>query len=444
MKRMTVLVVAVAWCAAYRPASAWAQGAPASPGPAGQAKAGKANAVREFKADWAVATVACSPDGKLIAIANGGPSLVLQTDGTSRLAGDWRATAQVIDAMTGKMLALLKLTNADEDAVLAATPRVSHVEVTALAFTPDGSQLAVGTSTGQIKLFDAHRGKLLRSLDDVKAKLLDKESTEEWKALSRAMGSVASLAFSPDGKLLASCGDSFVDFSRVFNSRGQLGERTTGPGRIKVWDVNTGVLKHDLVGHSHARAVAYSPDGKLLASAGTWTTEDESGAGVILWDAQASKDVRRVAIKANGTARSLVFSPDGKQLAVCSPGFGNDKSNEEANGNVTVADVASGAVTWTKKMAGLSKAVGILPNDSSVIMLCDGGLWFRDLQTGEIEMIVHPGQGQGKGARWDDLAVAKRGHMQVMGGVNADRKGTVYVLDPDREGDEPVQAKPGL
>ncbi|MGD0899264.1 MAG: hypothetical protein ABR915_15615, partial [Thermoguttaceae bacterium] len=248
-----------------------------------------------------VGTVACSPDGKLIAVGNTTPTMIMMTTGRSRLADNWQPTVKILDAETGKMVVSLKLTANEEDTVLAATERVSHFEVTALAFSPDGNVVAVGTSIGQVKLFNARTGELVRSLDDEKAKLSDKKTPENWKSLRRTMGSVASLAFSPDGSLLAACGRSFDDFSSAFDGVERLGELSTGPGRLKVWEVKTGTLKHDLAGHSHATAVAFSPDGSLLASTGRWmTATDHDGTGVILWNPQSGVKLRTIEVLANG------------------------------------------------------------------------------------------------------------------------------------------------
>ena len=65
--------------------------------------------------------IAFSADGGRIAVANANPTLIMQVGGTSRVSGDWKPSADVLDAETGKIVVSLMLTTADEDAVLAAT-----------------------------------------------------------------------------------------------------------------------------------------------------------------------------------------------------------------------------------------------------------------------------------------------------------------------------------
>ena len=94
----------------------------------------------------------------------------------------------VFDA-DSKLIAAMKLTTREEDALLAEASmlwlshwgpeRSPYFEVNALAFSPDGSLVAVGTSVGQVKLFNAHTGKLVRSLDDQKGKQADKKTAEK-------------------------------------------------------------------------------------------------------------------------------------------------------------------------------------------------------------------------------------------------------------------------
>jgi WD40 repeat protein len=98
---------------------------------------------------------------------------------------------------------------------------------------------------------------------------------------------VHAVAFSPDGQTLASAGY----------------DKT-----IRLWDVTTGAARRVLIGHGRSiNSVAYSPDGRWLVSA-------DDDATVLLWDANSGKAIRRFR-GADYAIYSVAFSPDGSRLA---------------------------------------------------------------------------------------------------------------------------------
>lgn len=99
---------------------------------------------------------------------------------------------------------------------------------------------------------------------------------------------INSIAFSPDGKLLASCG---------------------GDTTVRIWAVPTGRQIHRLKGHTKSvRSVAFSPDGRTVASAG------EDGV-ILLWDLRSGKQFL-ASRKLWANILCVRFSPDGATIAV--------------------------------------------------------------------------------------------------------------------------------
>jgi len=109
---------------------------------------------------------------------------------------------------------------------------------------------------------------------------------------------VEAVAFSPDGRLLATSGDS--------------------QKKVGVWDADTGELLRVLAGSDCDKDVAFSPDGRLLACCGWENT-------VELWDPVTFKHLGTLTGHKGGifgTVHGVAFSPDGRLLASC----GSDKT----------------------------------------------------------------------------------------------------------------------
>jgi WD40 repeat protein/serine/threonine protein kinase len=184
--------------------------------------------------------------------------------------------------------------------------------VTGLAFSPDGRTLASASGDGSVKLWDAATGQTRRTF-------------------RRHKGGVSAVAYSPDGKTLADGGNleiilrdlatgaerwraSFGCACVAFSPDGKAlaAGSVSGEGTVCLLEAATGKFLWQRQGHEQGpvHSVAFSPDGKLFASA----AEDGT---VQLWDVARPGEHR--ALKGH-TARvnSLAFSPDGKTLASAS------------------------------------------------------------------------------------------------------------------------------
>jgi WD40 repeat protein len=150
-----------------------------------------------------------------------------------------------------------------------------------LAYSPDGKMLASGTGSGEgvIRLWDAATGK-------------------ERLLLQPHADQVYSVAFSPDGKKLASIGTG----------------KDSASAPVHVWDAITGKLLRSFRQPEWGYMVAFAPDGRRLAVAGRDYT-------VRLWELDSGKEVLQ--LKGHtGIIWCLAFSADGKMLAT----GGDDKT----------------------------------------------------------------------------------------------------------------------
>jgi len=152
-----------------------------------------------------------------------------------------------------------------------------------IAFSPDGRYIAWGSpSDGEpavIKIWDRRRNQLFRKIP-AKEYLLP-ESTEP-KVI------YFTIAFSHDGKRIAAGGDSQV---------------------VKVWEVETGELIHELKEHNYAiTSIAFSPDGKFIAAGST---------DIKLWNIESGQLINSFG-KHTDLITKIEFSPDGRTIASAS------------------------------------------------------------------------------------------------------------------------------
>jgi len=188
--------------------------------------------------------------------------------------------------------------------------------VWSVAFSPDGKILAVGyRGGGGVVLWDVAARKRLTS-----------------DPLPIKEGGVESVAFSPDSKtLVASYG----------NARGGPSGDGSHFGGMVLWDVATRkrLTKEPLpVREGGVESVAFSPDGKTLAAGygiePGGPRRDVNFGGVVLWDVAACKRLTDDPLPMNeGRVGCVAFSPDGSTLAA---GYGSTRG-----GGVVLWDVAA-------------------------------------------------------------------------------------------------------
>ena len=135
-----------------------------------------------------------------------------------------------------------------------------------IGWSPDGRLLATPSMDGTVRIWDTDSGACLRTIPS-------------------QGGSVFAAAFDPDGRILA----------------------TGGSGGTSLWGVDSGKLRNQFISSSSCDAVAFSPRGRIVASA-------DDPCVVTLWELSTGSALCRITGH-NGLVHSVVFDGEGGMLA---------------------------------------------------------------------------------------------------------------------------------
>ena len=401
------------------------------------------------------AALAFSPDGKRV-VASGRKAILFFDLDSGKEVARWpgyRDCMYVAYSPDGKLLATGGLDDAAKESYslrlwdvaggkelrrceLPRTRKGGTEPPTCFAFSPDGKKLIAAIAEMDTYVFDVGSGKQAQRLAHLWARrvayapdgktvlsvggpaprLWDPASGKErFLAFAGHQARVAAVAITPDGKLTASSGE---DIRLWETATGKPVRRLAAPavalaispdgktlasagGRtLRLWDLETGKEIHKAQGPRLLRAVAFSPDGKLLASG------DEQ-ATIRLWDPSTLKPIRQLAdMKSLAESLSLAFSPDGKTLACAGAwnqfGVGNMTLNLQ--GRVTVTskqgyfvlmwDVATGQEV--RRFAGLKdkiRSVAFSPDGRTLAGSSQDGrivLWEAATGRERLHILAHP------------------------------------------------------
>ena len=382
-----------------------------------------------------------SPDGKILAAATVIGIWLYDTDTyketallashTESITGlDFNADGSILAAGADHKIVLWDMSNHTQKSVIEGNHKGRDVQC--VAFSPDGKTIAGGTSDGTTYLYDVDTGikqatysirghnitsvefspdgqfLLIEDTDSLRSKSISLRNVltgKEIHSLNVSDDDVNGVAFSPDGKLIASTGEKkdqlllwntehasddeqkrivycYVSYSMTFSSDskmlaiGQLGE-------VSLIDPNTGErIGYHTPNTDQVISVAFSPDMKTLASA----TDHE----IYLWDIFSAQPITTFNsaseknVKNDKNVKSIAISPDGSIIA--SGGFDD---------SLTLWDAVTGVKTNKFEFeTGAVNNIAFSPDGNTVAVGTKGVVHLLDRPIGQINPLRLPHLGR--------------------------------------------------
>lgn len=268
--------------------------------------------INSFPTESSITKVRFTPDGKQIAVV-------------------MNNTVRLYDVQTGHS---------------TATTFYHQKNILALCFSKDGDKIVTGSSDATAKLWEADSGNLLQQFSGIATRFY-------------------SIAYSPDGKKIAS----------------------SGMGSY-IWDRETGQKKYMLSNDTGwVSSIAYSKDGSKIVTA----SFDSS---IQVWDAVTRKELRTIRLQ-NSIAKSVEFSPDGKSILAL---MNRVDWADTLSGDIKIWEVETGAMTWSSQLNSIytgAESIQYSPNGKQICVAAGNSIYIVTIQT----TIVHELKGHERKVR---------------------------------------------